>query len=198
MKKQGVVIGVNDPSNGKLIAPMIRYFNIVRQIDLDNRSGVNWNLGRSFFRATGQLPLGSPSVFNFYLPEYVPNSEFTNANLKGPEFEIHTSASSLAYLNEVNNWTNTNRSILQTRNLGLKDTPLDFEKLKYYAQDGEVLVNMLDKLFTRGQLSDETKQIIVDAIEPIKGQNENTDYMHNRVRMGLFLILTSPDYVILK
>ncbi|MDO5981305.1 DUF1800 domain-containing protein [Flavivirga spongiicola] len=189
---------VDDPSNGKLIAPMIRYFNVIRQIDLDNKNGLNWNLGRSFFRSTGQLPLGSPSVFNFYLPEYVPNSEFTNANLKGPEFEIHTSASSLAYLNEVNSWTNTNRSILQTRNLGLKDTPLDFEKLKYYAQDGEVLVNMLDKLFTRGQLSDETKRIIVDAIEPIKGQNENTDYMHNRVRMGLFLILTSPDYVILK
>ncbi|TGV00284.1 DUF1800 domain-containing protein [Flavivirga rizhaonensis] len=190
---------INDSNSGKLVAPMIRYFNATRQLDLDNKNGLNWNLGRSFFRATGQLPLGSPSVFNFYLPEYVPNSEFADANLKGPEFEIHTSAASLAYLNEVNSWTNTNYfSMLSTRNLDLEDTPLNLEKLKYYAQDGEVLVNMLDKLFTRGQLSNETKQIIVDAIEPLEGGNENIDYMHLRVRMGLFLILTSPDYVILK
>ncbi|GAA3652170.1 DUF1800 domain-containing protein [Flavivirga jejuensis] len=190
---------VSDPSSGKLIAPMIRYFNTTRQLDLDNDNGLYWNSGRDFFRSTGQLPLGSPSVFNFYLPEYVPNSEFADLNLKGPEFEIHTSAASLAYINEVNSWTNTPRnSMLQTHNLDLKSTPLNFEKLKYYAQDGEVLVNMLDKLFTRGQLSGETKQIIVDAIEAMEGSNQNIDYMHNRVRLGLFLILTSPDYVILK
>ena len=187
------------PNNGKLIEPMVRYFNVTRQLDLDNKNGLNWNIGYNFFNSTGQSPLGAPSVFNFFLPEYVPNSEFTNANLKGPEFEIHTSASSLAYINEVDYWTNPRySSMLSTWNLDLEKTPLNFEKLKYYAKDGEVLVNMLDKLFTRGQLSDETKRIITEAIEPIQGTNQNVDYMHNRVKMGLYLILISPDYVILK
>ncbi|MDO5971819.1 DUF1800 domain-containing protein [Flavivirga aquimarina] len=190
---------VENPTSGKLIEPMIRYFNAARQIDLDNINGVNWNIGYTFFNDTGQAPLGSPSVFNFFLPEYVPNSEFSSANLKAPEFEIHTSATSIAYLNRVDYWTNPRySSMLRTWNLDLENTPLNFEKLKYYAKDGEVLVNMLDKLFTRGQLSDETKQIIVDAVEPIAGNNQNTDYMYNRVKTALYLILVSPDYVILK
>lgn len=189
----------SNSNSGKLIEPMIRYFNVTRQLDLDNRNGLNWNIGYGFFNSTGQSPLGAPSVFNFFLPEYVPNAEFTNANLKAPEFEIHTSASSLAYINEVDYWTNPRySSMLNTWSLDLEKTPLNFEKLKYYAKDGEVLVNMLDKLFTRGQLSDETKRIITAAIEPIQGTNQNVDYMHKRVKMGLYLILISPDYVILK
>ncbi|MDD7887022.1 DUF1800 family protein [Flavivirga sp. 57AJ16] len=190
---------MSDPNNGKLIEPMMRYFNVTRQLDLDNRNGVNWNIGYDFFNATGQSPMGAPSVFNFFLPEYVPNSEFSDANLKAPEFEIHTSASSLAYINEVDKWTNPKyTSMLNTWDLDLEKTPLNYEKLKYYAKDSDVLVNMLDKLFTRGQLSDETKRTIVEAIEPIQGTNQNTDYMYNRVKMGLYLILISPDYVILK
>ncbi len=188
-----------NPTSGKLIEPMIRYFNVARQLDLDNRNGLNWNIGHNFYKATGQSPLGSPTVFNFYLPDYVPNSDFEDANLKAPEFGIHTSATSLAYINRVDYWTNTNySSILNTWGLEQEPIPLNFEKLKYYAKEPEVLVNMLDKLFTRGQLSDETKQIIVDAIEPIQGTNSNVDYMHNRVKMGLYLILVSPDYAIIK
>ncbi len=190
---------VENPTSGKLIEPMIRYFNVVRQLDLDNINNLNWNIGHRFYRATGQAPLGAQSVFNFYLPEYVPNSDFEDANLKAPEFEIHNSATSLAYINRVDYWTNTNySSMFNVWGIELEKTPLNFEKLKYYAKDGEVLVNMLDKLFTRGQLSDETKQIIVDAIEPIQGTNSNVDYMHNRVKMGLYLILVSPDYAIIK
>ncbi len=190
--------GIENPNSGKLIEPMIRYFNTTRQIDLDNRNGVNWNNTRNFHNATSQSPLGAPSVFNFFLPEYVPNSEFASANLKGPEFQIHTSATSIAYLNEVDRWTSASSSMFSTWNLDLEKTPLDFEKLKYYAKDGEVLVNMLDKLFSRGQLSDETKKIMTDAIEPIQGTNQNVDYMARRVKMALYLMLISPDYVILK
>ena len=189
---------INNPTQGKLIEPMVRYFNVVRQIDLGNKNSVNWNLGYNFFNATGQLPLAAPHVFNFYAPDYIPNSEFDAANLIGPEFQIHNSASSLAYVNEVDYWTYPQwYSVLNTWDLGLENTPLDFEALKYYAKDSEVLINQLDKLFTRGQLSNETKQIIMDAVDPISGNNPDTDYMHNRVKMALYLLLISPDYVIL-
>ncbi|ULC60818.1 DUF1800 domain-containing protein [Flaviramulus sp. BrNp1-15] len=190
---------IENPTQGKLIEPMVRYFNVARQIDLNNQNNLNWNVGYNFFNATRQLPLAAPHVFNFYLPDYVPSSEFDAANLLGPEFQIHNSASSLAYVNEVDYWTYPQwYSILNTWDLGLENTPLDFEALKYYAKDSEVLVNQLDKLFTRGQLSNETKQIIIDAVDPINGTNTNVDYMHNRVKMALYLILISPDYVILK
>lgn len=190
---------VNNPSSGKLIEPMLRYFNVTRQVDLDNDTGIYWNTGWSFFEATKQLPLGAPHVFNFYPPDYVPNNEFAAENLIAPEFKIHNSASSLAYINEVNFWTFPEFvPVLSTWDLGIEDTSLDYESLKYYAKDSEVLVNELDKIFTRGQLSNETKQIIVEAVDPLIGDNEPVDFMHYRVKMALYLILISPDYAILK
>ncbi|WOD43616.1 DUF1800 domain-containing protein [Hwangdonia lutea] len=190
---------IDNPSSGKLIEPMVRYFNITRQIDLDNKSGLNWNVGYNFYQATGQSPLAAPHVFNFYLPEYVPNAEFTAANLVGPEFEIHNSASSIAFINEVDLWTYPQYySVLNTWDLDIEDTPLDFEVLKYFAKDSEVLVNQLDKLFTHGQLSDETKRVITEAVDGIENFGGDFDYEFYRVKMALYLILISPDYAILK
>ncbi|WP_203256849.1 DUF1800 domain-containing protein [Hyunsoonleella ulvae] len=191
---------IENPTSGKMIEPMMRYFNVVRQIDLDNDNGRYWNNGYDFFNNTGQAPLSAPSVFNFFLPEYVPNSEFADANLLAPEFQIHNSATSINYLNQVDAWTNPRwYDVLRTWGLELEGTPLDFEALKYYAKDSEVLVNQLDKLFTRGQLSNETKQIIVDAVEPIvNGWGQEVQYTDLRVKMALYLLMSSPDYVILK
>ncbi|MFS4481607.1 DUF1800 domain-containing protein [Hyunsoonleella sp. 2307UL5-6] len=191
---------IENPTSGKMIEPMMRYFNVVRQIDLENNDGRFWNNGYDFYRSTEQAPLSAPSVFNFFLPEYVPNSEFANANLVAPEFQIHNSATSINYLNQVDAWTNVRwYDVLRTWGLELDGTPLDFEGLKYYARDSEVLVNQLDKLFTRGQLSDATKKIIVDAVEGItRGWNDDVTQTDLRVKMALYLLMISPDYVILK
>lgn len=190
---------IENPTSGKLIEPMMRYFNVVRQIDINNSDGRYWNNGQHFFRDTGQAPLSAPSVFNFFLPEYVPNSEFASRTLVAPEFQIHNSATSINYLNQVDAWTNVRwYEVLRTWGLELEGTPLDFEALKYYAKDSEVLVNQLDKLFTRGQLSDETKKIIVSAVEPIQNGWGDVTYTDLRVEMALYLIMVSPDYVILK
>ncbi|MCB0463188.1 MAG: DUF1800 domain-containing protein [Flavobacteriaceae bacterium] len=190
---------INNPSHGKLIEPMLRYFNVTRQIDLDSENNIYWNVGWNFFNATRQLPLASPSVFNFYPPDYVPNSEFTDAGLVGPEFKIHNSATSLAFVNEVDYWTYPQYySVLNTWELGIEGVSLDFEGLKYYAKDGEVLINQLDKLFTRGLLSEETRGLISEAINGLTMANAGSDYDYYRVKMALYLILVSPDYAILK
>lgn len=191
---------INNPSSGKLIAPMIRYFNVSRQLDLDNEASENWNISYNFYQATGQSVLAAPSVFNFYLPDYVPNSEFTDAKLMGPEFQIHNSATSIDFINEVDLWTFPQYySMLNTWEEGMEGRALDFEALKYYAKDSEVLINQLDKLFTHGQLSNETKQLIINAIDPIvNGWNDDFQYTDLRVKMALYLLLISPDYTILK
>ncbi|MGB5419350.1 DUF1800 family protein, partial [Algibacter sp.] len=191
---------MENPTSGKLIEPMLRYFNVARQLDLDNEESENWNVAYNFYQATGQSSLAAPHVFNFFLPAYVPNTEFTNANLVGPEFEIHNSATSINYINEVDLWTFPQYySILDTWDLDMEGRPLDFEALKYYAKDSEVLINQLDKLFTRGQLSNETKQLIINAVDPIVNDwNADFQYTDLRVKMALYLILISPDYTILK
>jgi uncharacterized protein (DUF1800 family) len=191
---------VNNPNQGKLLEPMLRYFNITRQIDIDNPSGLDWNNSYLFYKQTGQAPLGSPSVFNFFLPEFKPNGPISDADLVGPEFQIHNSVTSIAYLNEIDLWTypEWGYPVYNTWDLGIEEATLDFTRLNYLAKDPEVLINELDKLFTHGLLSDETRQIIKDAVNPIMGNDPDIDYMHYRVKMALYLLLISPDYAISK
>ncbi|GAB1858501.1 DUF1800 domain-containing protein [Flavobacteriaceae bacterium MHTCC 0001] len=189
-----------DPTSGKLIEPMMRYFNVVRQINIKSNNNRHWNIAHDFYKNTGQAPLSAPSVFNFFLPDYNPGGLFKDTDLDAPEFQIHNSATSINYLNQVDAWTNPLwYDVLKTWGLELEGTPLDFEALKYYAKDAEVLVNQLDKLFTRGQLSDDTKTIIVNAVDGIeRGWNDNIQQTDLRVKMAVYLIMISPDYVILK
>ncbi len=49
---------------------MIRYFNVTRQIDIDNPNPFEWNSGANFYNTMRQAPLGPPSVFSFYLPDF--------------------------------------------------------------------------------------------------------------------------------
>lgn len=190
-----------DATSGKLIEPMMRYFNICRQLDLDSPSGLEWNNGYNFYEQTGQAPLASPTVFNFFMPDFSPNGPISDAGLVGPEFQIHNSVTSIGYWNEVDLWTypEWDYPVFNVWEINWdQNTRLDFTRLKYLARDSEVLINELDKLFTRGQLSAETRADIKAAVDPIYGSNSEIDYMHYRVKMALYLILVSPDYTILK
>jgi uncharacterized protein (DUF1800 family) len=190
---------IHNPTQGKLQEPLLRYLNIVRQLDLNNPDEIYWNIGYSFYRSTGMAPLYAPSVFNFYQPFFSPNGPVSEAGLVAPEFQIHNSITSIGYVNQVDDWTWSEwYPVLHTWGLDLENSRLDYTQLKYYARDPEVLINELDKLFTHGQLSTFTRQIIRDAITPIQGDNENIDYNYYRVKMALYLMLISPDYVILK
>lgn len=191
---------INHPHQGKLKEPMIRYFNLARQVDIDNPFGQDWNTGYTFYQNTGQAPLAAPSVFNFFLPDYVPNGPISDAGLVAPEFQIHNSSTSLGYVNMVDLITYPEwYPIFENWDINWEDNArLDFEALKYWAKDPEVLLNRLDKLFTHGLLSDDTKNIIVAAITPIQGSDPNVDYMHYRVKMALYLLFVSPEYNILK
>ena len=67
----------------------------------------------------------------------------------------------------------------------------DFDDLIEKADDIETLINHLDVMMTHGRLSDETRTIIKDACAGI-------GWPPNRARLALYLIMISPDYVVLK
>jgi hypothetical protein len=75
---------------------------------------------------------------------------------------------------------------------------LDISKLTPLAKDPEVLINKLDVLLTHGELSDETRQIILTALEHIRHDTLWSYYLEYRVKMALYLLMISPDYAILK
>ena len=187
---------INEPFQGKLREPLLRYLQFARVMDKDAPNDLYWNVGDFFIENTGQGPLFAPSVFNWFLPDYQPNGEIEQAGLFAPEFQIHNSKTSIGFANNVYAWT-SGWGLLWTWE-GLDPVQVDVDEIKQLARDPEVLVNRLDVLFTNGQLTEETRNIIKTALEQILPLQFGTLYLDYRTSMAVYLITISPDYAILK
>lgn len=179
--------------HGKLTEPFIRYTQFARFVEKDHFYNRIWNIGYNFRNATTQSPLLSPTVFNFFLPDYLPAGEMGDMELYGPEYQIHNSKTSIAFINEVNNqaiWT----YLMDDWEENSPAVYIDYSEVEPLAKDPEVLVNYLDKHYTHGMMSERTRGIIKDAMEPIVFG----DYKFDRVRLATYLTLISPDYAVLR
>ena len=70
----------------------------------------------------------------------------------------------------------------------------DLSNFAPMAESPDVLINEYDIIFSHGQLTDETRQLIRQAMDGITWD----DYQLNRAQLGLYLLLISPDYNIMK
>lgn len=182
-----------EPSNGKLKSPVGRHIQFARYYAERENIPYFWNKGFTFEEQTFQLPLSSPSVFNFYLPDYQPNGDISDQGLYAPEYEIHNSVTSIGFANLADTWIRQDRifSLLTVDYI----VPIEREELIASAEDPEVLVNLLDVSLCHGRLSSGTRDILIQGLEQL---NFGTDYLANRVDYALYLILISPDFVIQK
>lgn len=83
----------------KLKSPILRTTQILRAFSASNQSKKLWLIGDDIEEQLQQHPLSSPTVFNFYKPDFTPLGPLEEQNLFAPEFELHNSASSIAYVN---------------------------------------------------------------------------------------------------
>jgi len=173
------------PTAGKLREPITRYVSMVRAFNPSSSMCTFFNVFERWYENTGQIPFYAPSVFNFYLPDFQPNGAIADQNLVAPVFQIHNSSTAIGYINEVNNWI-FNNSIQEESTIQLDFT----DELSLVNQPG-LLVDRLDILLASGQLSSETKNIIVDAVTQVSGAED-------KVNMALYLVLISPEFAILK
>ena len=88
----------------KLKSPLLRATQILRAFDANNASGRLWLIGDDIEEMLKQHPLSSPTVFNFYKPDFLPHGGLEDNKLFAPEFELHTSTNSIAYVNLMYYW----------------------------------------------------------------------------------------------
>ncbi|HZV68522.1 MAG TPA: DUF1800 domain-containing protein [Saprospiraceae bacterium] len=184
---------LEDANFGKLTEPFLRYTQFTKAVPMEQFYGRYWNVAYGFWGATGQIPLGARTVFNFYLPDYQPLGPVTENGLVGPEFQIHNSRTSIEFMNQANDWAVWGYVMDDWEN----DNPhvtFNIDELKSLARDPETLVNRLDMIFTHGSLSQHTRDLIKEAITPF----HDNDYRQDRVRLAMYLLLVSPDYNIMK
>lgn len=173
---------------GKLREPVLRLANWARAFHARSNSG-RYTMGDTDdpLWGMGQTPMRSPSVFNFFKPEYVPpNTSIATAGLLAPEMQITDEISVTGYLNfmrdAISNGTGRNNDIRAdyTPELALADTP-------------EQLVNRIDLLLMQGQMSAALRTQILAAINS-NPSNSRT----NKVYLAVFLAMASPEYIVQK
>jgi uncharacterized protein (DUF1800 family) len=156
----------------------------------------------------GQTPLNSPTVFNFFAPDYrYPGSLATN-NVTTPEFQLTTDTNVVTLTNTVASAilsSNNTNGLTSYRN-GSNAITMDLSPYMTAAQTSNAaipaLVDKLADLLTGGQMTPEAKTVIVNFTAnttnfPMSATPTNTQ-MRDRVRAIVHLIVTSPEYAIQK
>ncbi len=163
-----------------------------------------WNMSYSDSDLT-QTPLRSPTVFNFFYPNYEFPGPLAAAGLTTPEFQL-TSDSTVAlqmnFLEAAFLSTGNTNGLTSFRNNGTVRMDLSPWMTPAYTSNAGVpgLVSNLGTLLTGGQLSAATQATIVNYIANTTNfpysSPPNNSQMFNRVRGAVHLIITSPDYTI--
>jgi uncharacterized protein (DUF1800 family) len=212
---------------GKLKEPILRFTAALRAFESVSNSGrariQNINNVES---GLNQGPLQSPSVFNFFHPEFTPPGPVANANAFGPEFEITTTTSIAATANFLANamW-NSDGNGNAFRQAGYyspsgcnpfaSPTPLrdeclysDLSSLYVVADNAGSMLDQVNLIFMHGRLGATDKANYVTAIDtaypytalqtsPTSTQISTWQGMRrNRVKMALWLAMHSPEFQI--
>ncbi|MDF1695149.1 MAG: DUF1800 family protein [Saprospiraceae bacterium] len=199
-----------DEKNGMLRSPILRLTQLLTGLKAETENGTFWNSGLNFEGLAGQHPLGSPTVFNFYAPDYVPDAEFAYLEMVGPEFQILNSSTSSNYVNYmlialmrdyINTTYGTTFENILNESFAIPYIE-DKEAYEAYLSDPlwmdlafspEELVDYLDILLANGQLSEDTKSSIVESMK----RTDIIDPM-NSAYYAAYMIMIHPEYVIMK
>jgi uncharacterized protein (DUF1800 family) len=188
-------IGNQSSSFGKLREPVLRFTQAHRAFEAKTGSGSYSSLGNlSSSQALGQSLLRSPSVFNFYSPEFAPSGLLAKSGLVGPEFEI-TSSATLAGFADFSRWNITNGfgNWETDKSKWLKPNYAPYLAL---APNPGALVDALNVVMMSGAMSYSFRTSVVDAVSRVWYMGANEDRNLERVRTALWLILNSSEYSI--
>ena len=182
---------------GKVREPFMRVVNFGRAFNASSPSGF-YQLG-DFFMDHYEEPQKSPSVFNFYLPGYTPPGEVQAAGLVAPELQIVNATSAITapnyYFNAVfgglNRWGygDANRAV----KLNLTQE-LPMVQTATLNLDG--LIQRLDLALCYGSMSPRLKQNIRENV--LRIEDWHWEYYKDRIQLAIYLIVTSPEFCVLR
>jgi hypothetical protein len=170
--------GNDQPTDGHLQEPALFIAGMVRafggQMTTQNYYSTDLaNMGQDVF--------DSPSVFNYYAPNYV----VPGTTMMGGEFQIFTPNNAVLRTNEVSYLFGSWGSAVQNYGPG---TTIDLTPYLPLASNPATLVSALDLTLTHGVMPAAMKSAIVTAVAA------ETNGALRQVQLGAYLILTSNYY----
>jgi uncharacterized protein (DUF1800 family) len=174
-------------ATGKLTEPLLYLTALWRAWDGRAANGRFLVPGAEF--ALGQAPLRSPSVFNFYRPDFAPPGEMRTRGLVAPELEITNEYTSATTANVIAFATfgslEANPPATQVR--------LDLARDAALANDPDRLVAAVADRLVGGAISAELRAATVGMVERIPASVPNA-----RVAEAIHTIALSPEYMVLR
>ena len=181
------------PGTGKQQEPVLRTAKVLRAFGATSVSG-KWIISGTD-ASLGMTPLGAPTVFNFFAPDYIAPGDLANSNLYSPEFDI-TNESTLT------NAANTLRAVAFD---GIGGGGNDRTKLSFnintttdpwLAQsiNTTTLVDQFNLLLMSGQMPTAMRDKIATAVALTNSGGVTTANQLERVRTAVHLIITSPQF----
>lgn len=178
----------NNASYGRLKEPVIRAMAVARVFGMKSKPDFQWWDWGNFFGDARQEPTYSPSVFNFFRPEYRAAGLLTQNNLAGPVFQITDSYSAIAFPNRLWDIIENGFNLWQRY-----EFPLDLSTDASLASTPELLIDRLNTLFCAGRMSAATRSIIINAINQIPAEQTAA-----RARVAAYLVMVSPEGAVMK
>ncbi|MFK7889118.1 MAG: DUF1800 family protein [Gammaproteobacteria bacterium] len=193
---------------GKLREPMLRLTHIRRAFDAIIPQRTGWvydeteQCGQgewgyygivfgSLSNELGQQPLSSPSVFNFYLPDYAPPGFIRDEGLVAPEFQIYN-ANTMQSSSRAVTW-----EIWNEDGWGEGRVKLDVTTEAALADNPDALLDHLDLLMLSGQMSNGVRNRIrnhlTSGLFPDGAEGRNV-----KAREAIMLLANTPEYLIQK
>lgn len=173
---------------GRLKEPVIRTIALGRAFGMKQVTDLLWWDWGDFYNDSRQEPGYSPSVFNFYRPDYRAPGLLTQQGKAGPVFQITDSYSSISFPNRL--W----QMVLSGFSYGESYRhPLDLSRERALATQPERLVDHLNTLFCAGEMTRGTRARILQAIQAIP----STDTA-SRARIATYLALICPEGAVMR
>lgn len=181
-----------DPNFGKLREPFQYATTFLRAFGVRSANGLTQSDGvifqRGEFTGMGQIPFRSPTVFNYYPPDYgIPGT-----TLLGPEFALMTTGTAVQRQNFVNRMLYSVPPIPGGTVNTPDGTSLDLSDVQALAAadpSGSLLLDELNNRLMHGTMSAAMRATILTAVTSIAATNSLA-----RAQQAVHLVITSSQY----
>ena len=199
------------PTWGKLREPVLRVVNIARAFNAASVAGY-YPLDQ-FVLDHLQDPMNAPSVFNFFLPSHSPPGPITQQGLVAPEFQIINASTAITgpnyFLkvigdNDLHRWGTGNSDYAVRLNLDpelsmiVPAAQVNLDTPSSAPADVDILIRHLNMTLTGGTLTPRQFQIIHEAVDRVKPPDTSWKWHRERLRLAIYLIVTSPEFNVLR
>jgi uncharacterized protein (DUF1800 family) len=190
---RGSAAASSNPQYGKVRETLLRYTEWARAFTAQSRNGV-FNLGSTEdpIYGLGEMSMRSPTVFNWFVPGYVPpGTSISAAGMVAPEMEMTDVSTVVGYLNfmqgAIAGGAQSGPDVFSSYSteIGLAATP-------------GPLLDRINLLLMAGEMDSTLQSQTLSAVNsipiPSSGQSAINAALLSRVETAIYLTMASPSY----